>query len=404
MPVTQPATDRQPGWRRDWQRLWTAYAVSEAGTAIGAGALPLLAVLALDASPLQVSLLAAVSGVAAAIAVVPLAPWVERHRKRPIMIAADLIRLIALGSVPIAAVAGVLTFGHLLAVAAVQTAASMVFTAASSAHLKQLVPPPLRAESVSRLETTFWTASFAGPPLGGLLLSMLGATVTLAIDAASFVASAAGIRRLRTAEPPPAAKNRRSGAGTRSQLRDRLRETSAGWRYITAHTALRALFANAMLFGGAIMAAAPLTTVLMLRELGFAPWQYGLALGLPAAGGIAGSLAVPRLLRRFPLPTLLLAAGAARAVWLGLIPLAPPGTAGLIVIVAADTLLLACAGAFNPLFATYRMEATDDAHMTRVATAWAVTSKPSNRYASSPAGSSPPPRAHGSRSPSPRSR
>ncbi|MFG2042137.1 hypothetical protein [Dactylosporangium sp. NPDC048998] len=115
------------------------------------------------------------------------------------------------------------------------------------------------------------------------------------------------------------------------------------------------------------MAASPLTTVLMLRELQFAPWQYGLALGLPSAGGIAGSLLVPWLLRRGSLPGMLLATGAARAVRMGLIPLAPPGTVGLVVIVVADTLLLGCAGAFNPLFATYRMQATEDAYMTRVA-------------------------------------
>ncbi|GAA0918064.1 MFS transporter [Virgisporangium aurantiacum] len=384
-------SEADAGWRRDWRWLWAAYAVSEAGTAVGAGALPLLAVLALNASALQVSMLAAISGVAAAIAVVPLAPWVERHRKRPVMIAADLLRLAALGSVSVAAVVGLLTFVHLLTVAAVQTAAAMVFAAASGAHMKQLVPPTWRARSTSRFETTFWIATFAGPPLGGLLLTLLGATATIAIDAVSFLASAAGIRRLRTSEPPPAAAvNGESGTGVRGRLRGWLRETSGGWRYIAGHVVLRPLFANALVFGGAIMAAAPLTTVLMLRELGFTPLQYGFALGLPAAGGIVGSLAAPRLLRQFPLGKVLLAAGAARAVWLGLIPLAPPGTAGLIVIVAADTMLLACAGAFNPLFATYRMQATADAYMTRVATAWAVTSKPCSRCASSPADSSPP--------------
>ena len=369
-PTAELAGVADDRWRRDWRWLWTAYAVSEAGSAVGAGALPLLAVLVLDASALQVSVLAAVSGVAAAIAVVPLAPWVERHRKRPVMVAADLLRVVALGSVPVAAIAGLLSYGQLLVVAAVQTAGSLVFAAASGAHLKQLVPAGWRATAASRFETTFWTASFAGAPLGGLLLTLLGATVTIAVDAVSFLASAIGIRRVRSPEPP-AAHAATSGSG----LRGWLREASAGWRYITGHAALRGLFANAMAFGGGIMAASPLTTVLMLRELRFQPWQYGLALGLPAAGGIVGSLLVPWLLRRGSLPGMLLATGAARAVWLGLVPLAPPSTAGLVLIVVADTLLLCCAGAFNPLFATYRMQVTADAYMTRVAAAWSVTSK-----------------------------
>jgi predicted MFS family arabinose efflux permease len=87
------------------------------------------------------------------------------------------------------------------------------------------------------------------------------------------------------------------------------------------------------------MAAAPLITVLMLRDLGFAPWQYGLALGLPGIGGIIGSLTVTPLTRHLHLSrrTVLLAFGVARTLWLGLIPLAPPGPDGLTVIIVADT-------------------------------------------------------------------
>ncbi|MFG2042139.1 MFS transporter [Dactylosporangium sp. NPDC048998] len=223
--------------------MWSAYAVSEAGSAVGAGALPLLAVLVLDASALQVSVLAAVSGVVAAIAVVPLAPWVERHRKRPVMVAADLLRGVALGSVPVAAVAGLLTYGQLLMVAAVQTAGSLVFAAAGGAHLRQLLPAGWRATAASRFETTFWTASFAGAPLSGLLLTLLGTTATIGVDAMSFLASAVDIRRLRSPEPLPAA---RAAATSRGGVRGWVREAGVGWRYIARHAALRGLFANAM--------------------------------------------------------------------------------------------------------------------------------------------------------------
>jgi hypothetical protein len=82
-----------------------------------------------------------------------------------------------------------------------------------------------------------------------------------------------------------------------------------------------------------------------------------LSIGLPGLGGILGSLAVRPLLRRYRLCTVLLATGTLRTLWLGFIPLAPPGTARLVVIVAAD-MPLCCAGAFNPVFATYRMTVT----------------------------------------------
>src|SRR5688500_12775148 len=131
-----------------------------------------------------------------------------------------------------------------------------------------------------------------------------------------------------------------------------------------------------MAFGGLIMAAAPLTTVLMLRDLGFTPWQYGLALGLPGIGGIAGSLLVgpvPRRLGLIPREALL-TSGAARTVWLAFVPLAPPGLVGLVVFIAADTLLLFCAGVFIPTFTTSRMRVTAGTHMARCSTAFVNSS------------------------------
>ncbi|MEV6927106.1 MFS transporter [Dactylosporangium sp. NPDC051485] len=356
------------GWRGDLRRLWAAYSISELGSAVGVGALPLIAVLVLGASAWQVSILAVVAGIASAAVAVPLAPWIEVHRKRPVMIAADLVRFAVLGSVPVAAWLGALTYTQLCVVAAVQTGGAIVFAAASGANLKRLVPEPYRAQANSRFETSLWSATTIGPPVGGLLVSWLGATAAVTVNAATFLLSALGIRQLRSREPapPPPAAQRRW-----------LHELTGGWRYIAAHRDLSLLFWNAMIFGGCLMAASPLITVLMLRDLGFAPWQYGLALGIPGLGGIIGSLMVSPLTRRLRWRprTVLLVFGVARTLWLGAVPVAPTGTTGLILIIAADTLLLLCAGVFNPTFTTYRMHATADTHMTRVATAWSISSK-----------------------------
>ncbi|GAA1801354.1 MFS transporter [Luedemannella flava] len=340
--------------------------MSELGSAVGAGALSLVAVIVLNASTLQVALLAALSGVAGAILAVPAGPWVEFRRKRPVMIGTDLVRVVVLGSVPAAAAVGSLTYAQLCVVGVVQAVCAIVYAAASGAHLKALVGEPQRLAATSRMEATLWTAISVGPPIGGLLVSWLGATTAIAVDVVSFALSALGVRRLRTPEPaPPTPARHRRWAS----------EVTMGWRAIGAHPVLRLLFGNAMVFGGPIMAISPVLAVLMLRDLGLRPWQYGLALGLPGLGGIAGALLAKPLVRRFGQRRVLLAAGLARTPWMLFLPLAPPGTPGLIVITVADMLLLASAGVFNPAFATYRMNVTPDAVMTRVLTAWSISSR-----------------------------
>jgi MFS family permease len=190
-------------WRRDFSRLWTAYTISACGSAVGMGALSIIAVLDLHSTTLQVALLAALSGVASAVIALPLGAWIEFRRKRPVMVAADLLRFVALGSVPVAALGGVLTYAQLCVVGVVQTAANIVFTTASGANIKSLVPPEQRTEADARLETTFWIANTSGPPIGGVLISRLGATATIAIDAISFLGSALGIGRMSGIEAAP---------------------------------------------------------------------------------------------------------------------------------------------------------------------------------------------------------
>lgn len=232
-------------WGADVRRLWQAYSISELGSAVGAGALPLVAVVLLDCSALQVSLLAVVSGVASAAVALPLGPWVEFRPKRPVMIGADVLRFAALASVPAAALLGRLTYGQLCVVAVAQTAGGIVFAAASSAHLRDLVPAAHRVTVYGRFETSQWMAHSVGSPAGGVLVSWLGATASVAVDAGSFPLSAVAVRLLRGPEPPPPVRPARAG---------RAREAVEGWRYILGHGELRALLVNAVIFGGGIMA------------------------------------------------------------------------------------------------------------------------------------------------------
>uniref|UniRef100_UPI00037AF98D MFS transporter n=1 Tax=Parafrankia elaeagni TaxID=222534 RepID=UPI00037AF98D len=324
--------------------------------------LPIIAVLVLHASAFEVSLLSGLAGLTAAAVLLPLGASIEHRRKRPVMIAADLARFAAFASVPAAAALHLLTYPQLVAVGAISTAASIAFGAASGAHLKAMTDPAGRLATNSWFETADWVSGTAGPPVGGLLIGGIGATATVAIDAASYLGSALGVRRIRASEPPP--PERCADSGIRS-----------GWRYLLTHPELRPLFFNAMLFGGSVVMTFPLLAVLILDELRLPASAYGLALGVPCLGGIVGSRLAPVLARRFGQQRVLLVAGAARAPWLLLYPLAPHGPTGLVIIMVADTAILTCAGVFNPVFATYRMEVTADAYMARVRTAWGISSK-----------------------------
>src|SRR5215207_1848242 len=347
---------------QDFRRLWTAFTVSAAGSAIGFGALPLVAVLVLEVSTLQVSLLAALSALAGAAIALPTGDFIEQRYKRPVMIAADLVRFGSLLSVPLAAALGLLSYAQLCVVGVLQAAALIVFTAASGAHLKALVSAEDRAEANSKFEQTTWTTLSVGPLIGGALIGLVGATVTLGIDAVSFLFSAFGIRRIRQPEPRPVERTEKP-------------DITAGWRYIWRHRGLRALFWNSQLFGGPVMMTSPLLTVFMFRNLGLTPWQYGLFLGLPCLGAVLGARLAPRPTRRYGLHRMLLVFGVLRTPWLLLFPLAQPGWGGFALLAIADTGLLVAAGAFNPSLATYRMDVTEDRFMARVLTSWSITSR-----------------------------
>ncbi|RAY11581.1 MFS transporter [Actinomadura craniellae] len=355
---------RSLGRRFGW--LWASYAVSAFGTRLAFDAFPLIAILVLDAGPAEVSALAAAGLVVGAAVAVPLGPWVEFRRKRPVMISMDLVRFAALLSVPAAYALGRLGFAHLLVVSVVVAAADLTFVAASGAFLKTLVRREDLLVANGRLESTTWTATMLGPPLGGAAIGLFGPVTTMAADAVSYLLSALGIRAIGGTEPRPA----RTGAP-----RLRAGDLLDGWRHILAHPALRPLFLNTVLVNGLIMATSPPLAVLMLGDLGFAPWQYGLAFAVPCAGGLIGARLAPRLVARFGRHRVMLTAGALRACWLLGLAFVGPGTAGLVLVMVVELGLITCMGVFNPVFATYRLDQTAPDRIVRTLSAWSITSK-----------------------------
>ncbi|MER7347006.1 MFS transporter [Streptomyces aurantiacus] len=366
------AGGRRRSLGRDFGWLWAAYGVSAFGTRFAFDAFALIAILALHAGPAQVSLLSAAGLAVGAAVAVPLGPWVEFRRKRPVMVAMDLARCAALLTVPAAYVLDALTFAQLLAVSVLVAAADIAFGAAAEAHLKALVRPEDLLTANSRMESTTWTATALGPPLGGAAVGMFGPVVTVAADAVSYLLSAAGIRAIRAAEPRPAAQR---GAGGGAPPRLRARDLPDGWRFLLTDPALRPLFLNTVLVSALIMAASPPLAVLMLGELGFAPWQYGLAFALPCVGGLIGSRLSRPLVHRFGERAVLRTVGTLRACWSLALAFVHPGPTGLALVMVTELGLITCMGVFNPVYATYRLNRTPPDRTARTLSAWTITTR-----------------------------
>src|ERR1700729_2857094 len=350
---------------RDFAWLWRAYAGSAYGTGLGLGALPIIALRVLHADAAQVAIPTASGLGVGAIVAVPLGPWVEFRRKRPVMVAMDLVRFAAFLSIPVAYAVGRLTFMQLVVVSVIVGAAKNAFRAASGAYVKALVAPEDLLVANGRFESTTWSATAVGPPLGGAAIGLFGPVTTVVADAVSYLLSAAGILAI-------GGQGRDPGPGGLPRLR--AGDLIDGWRYIPSHAALRSLFFNTIGVNGLIMATAPLIAVLMLGRLGFGPWQYGLAFAAPCIGALIGSRLARRIVARFGPRTVMLRAGAVRAFWpLGL-AFIRPGAAGLVLVIAVQFGLVTCMSVFNPVLATYRLEQIAADRVARTLSAWSVSS------------------------------
>jgi MFS family permease len=350
---------RQFGW------LWTAYAVSAYGSGLGFGAFPLIAVLVLHSSPAQVSALSAVGPAVGALIALPLGPWVEFRRKRPVMIGMDLTRFAVMMTIPVAYAFGRLSFVQLLVVSAMVAAAKIAFNAASGSYLRALVRPDDLLVANARFESTNWSSIAVGPPLGGAAIGLFGPVTTVVADSLSYLFSALGITAIRGQEEPPQ-------RAAKSQVR--AGELVDGWRHILTHPGLRALYFNNLLVGGLIMATEPLLAVLLLRQLRFPPWQYGLAFAAPCVGGFIGSRLARRVVARYCQQRVFRTVGTLRAVWLIGLAFVRPGVTGLVTVMAVELAIIISMSLYNPVLATYRLEHTPKQRIARTLSAWSIGS------------------------------
>jgi len=287
-----------------FRRLWFGQSISELGSQVTTLALPLAAVLVLHASTLQVGLLTTAGYAAFLLVGLPAGAWVDRLRRRPIMIAADLIRAVTLASIPVAYVLGVLTLGQLYAAAFIAGVASVFFDVAYMSYVPGLVGVDHVVEANAKLQVTVSLAQVGGPSAAGFLISALGAPVAFLADAASFVVSVLSLAVIREHEPPPA----RTESGTMRA------EVGEGVAFVTREPILRMIAGCTStwnLFSTAIYA---IVVVFLVRQVHLQASTIGLVMSAGAVGGVIGGLTASRLRARL---------GSARVIWVSAVVTAP---------------------------------------------------------------------------------
>jgi MFS family permease len=272
-------------WRHgEFMKLWTGETISQVGTQVTLLALPTTAILPpLNATPFQVGLLTAVEFLPFILVGLPAGVWVDRLHRRPVMIAGDVGRLLALGSIPIAYKLGVLHIVQLYAVAFFSGICTVFFDVAYQSYLPSLVDRDQLVEGNSKLEISRSGAQLAGPAIGGILIQILKAPLAIAADALSYLGSAVFVAWIRKKEPPPETVGQ---DGTRPRMRAQIGE---GLRYVWGHPYLRPIAfctGSANLFGTMALA------VLLLfayKRLDLSPGVVGVALAVGNAGFLAGA-------------------------------------------------------------------------------------------------------------------
>jgi len=320
--------------QRSFRLLWIGESVSQLGNAMAIVGVPLVAVIVLHASTFVVGVLTAAAWLPWLVIGLPAGAWVDRLPARRVMIGCDVISAVLYASVPVAAWAGVLSTGLLIAVQLLGGAASVLFMTAYQVYLPSLVRPDELIEGNTKMQGSASAAAFAGPSLAGLVAQLIGAAAAVLCNALSFLVSAVCLLGARPEGRPaagPGAAARRPGLGrtrirgaaaSRAGLR---REIGDGLRLVLGDPFLRQLSvfwaaANLVLTGYAA-----LLVVFLIRVVGLTPGTVGLLAAVPGVGGILGALLTGRITARL---------GTARALVLStlcavpfglLIPLTGPG-------------------------------------------------------------------------------
>jgi predicted MFS family arabinose efflux permease len=330
-----PTRESFPG--RSFRAMWTATGVSQLGTAVSVVMVPLVAVVLLQAKPAAMAWLSAMTLAPSLLVRVPVAACSDslRERRVPVMVTCCLIQAAIVALVPLLWAFHTLSLGALLVLAGAASLLAGVYASLSSPVLVEIVPGPCLADANGKIAATRSIAEISGPALGGALLNVLAAPLVILADAASFLASAVLLTRIRAPrhdEPMDRLTTDAPGVTPRARAHGLFRLAAA----LARRSTVRALIAVAFVNG----VENTVLTLFMVRELHLRPSTIGLLLSLGASGGVCGGLLVGRILKRLgPGPTLAIGV-LATVCSLAVLPFAtagPSGVAGVVVLELASS-------------------------------------------------------------------
>jgi MFS family permease len=275
-----PAPTERPLWRhREFTKFLAGQTVSLFGSQFTVLALPLTAVLTLHASPVQMGLLGAMQFVAPLGLGLFMGVWLDRVRRRPVIVMAQLLSAAALACVPISAALHVLGFGELCLVALFMGAATSLSTIAQTSYLPALVGGDHLVQANARLTASRTVAQLTGPPAAGVVVQLVTAPVAIAVDAVSFLVGAATAAWVRATEPPP------SPAGERRRV---VAEAADGLRYLWREPVIRAIVLAVLVANLSSFFTDSVYYLLFVGHRGVTPLQLGV---ISASGSVTALLA-----------------------------------------------------------------------------------------------------------------
>ena len=296
----------------DFLKLWTGQTISGFGSQITILAVPVVAALTLKVSPFQFGLIATLEFLPFMLLSLPAGVWVDRLRRRPILISADLGRAISLMSIPLAFAFDALTIWQLYAVVLFNGCLTVFFDVAYQSYLPSIVERDQLVEGNAKLETTRTIAQRLGPGLGGILITILSAPFAVVFDAVSFLASAAFLAWIGRSEPPTPVHD--ASTGPRPSMRA---DIVTGLRYVAHQKLLRAMAATIAIeiFFGNV--ADSILILYLVTERGFSPALIGLAFSIGSIGVVVAALLTSRMTNLIGVgPLLILSAVGSSLSWL----------------------------------------------------------------------------------------
>jgi MFS family permease len=319
-------------WRHgDFLKLWAGETISQFGSQIDDLAFALVAILVLDASAFEVAVLGTLNFLPFIIFALPAGVWVDRLRRRPILIGGDFARAALLATIPVAYAADSLTLWHLYAVVFLVGLCQVFFDVAYQSYLPSLVERDQIIEGNSKLEISRSAAQVTGPGLAGALVQIFTAPYAVLVDALSFVAS--GLFLLGIRKPEEAPKREVAADGSKPSLWTELKE---GLRFVFDNPNLRAqagCTATSNFFSSLAFA---IVLVFFVRELGLSAGVIGIVFSVGAAGSLLGAFTARRISDRFGIgPTSIVMAAAFGPSFL-LVAFAPEGNAAIPLLIAAN--------------------------------------------------------------------